>query len=82
MYDREHILVGREVIVKKQPGWHGLLPLVYVPANVTSATFKLTRDSQGLSRSLADLEDFRTVFRENRDSYLCNSLYLTSELFF
>jgi len=32
------------------------------------ATFKLTRDSQGASRSTTELQDFRMAFREKRET--------------
>lgn len=66
MYDKEHILIGREVTIRKQSEWSGyswLLNLIYS----LRATFKLTRDSQGAARSVIELEDFRTRFREKRD---------------
>jgi len=34
-----------------------------------SATFKLTRDSQGASRSPTELQDFRMAFREKRETF-------------
>ena len=68
MYDKEHILIGREVMMRKQPGWNGSAhSLKFV--NFVRATFKLTRDSQGATRSPTALEDFRTSFRDKRDPY-------------
>ena len=67
-------MIGREVMMRKQPGWNGYAHLGF--ANFVRATFKLTRDSQGATRSPTALEDFRTSFRDKRDPYL--RLYLAS----
>jgi hypothetical protein len=48
-------------------------PFSAVRVNEISATFKLTRDSQGASRSITELEDFRMNFREKRDPYVSQS---------
>lgn len=69
MYDKEHILIGREVMMRKQPGWNGSVHFRAL-ADCNRATFKLTRDSQGATRSPTALEDFRTSFRDKRDPYL------------
>jgi hypothetical protein len=69
MYDKEHILIGREVMTKRQPGWNGYVPIcAYL--TIRRATFKLTRDSQSVGRPLSEFEDFRTRFREKREPYI------------
>jgi hypothetical protein len=72
MYDKEHILIGREVMMKKQSGqsgWNGFLSVLRASLIQNRATFKLTRDSQGAARPTTEFEDFRTDFREKRDPY-------------
>ena len=83
MYDKEHILIGREVMMKKQSGWNGYSLIWFLSIDlVFRATFKLTRDSQGAARSTTDFEDFRTSFRDKREPYFPLSCLINCQVLF
>lgn len=73
MYDLQHLMIGREIMIRKADGWNGY-PFALKSILIRSATFKLTRDSQGAPYSMEDLQDYRMRLRVTRDPWLCRQI--------
>ena len=67
MYDLQHLMIGREIMIRKTDGWNGYTSNIPYFAYNSSATFKLTRDSQGAPYSMEELQDWRMKLRDTRE---------------